>query len=237
MCILGEGGDCHMTIKLNTNRKFKLLLVCIIILSMSVYFHRLFSADLLTNWRGSRGVIGDGSSRFYVINSSNGARTYVPSFLLPLIGYVKPNYDEITAWQKTIRGLSPEFDGQATIVGWLDKDNIAFKVLAGRQRTCDVYVYNITNNNYELLTTLEHAFGVLAGKGKIFYWSPIEGHSNVIISTYREDDAYSDDGTPIVHTSEAYEPIYIYYPSSKELIKIGQYLVFPRELDLIMVLR
>ena len=200
------------------NTKNIIISICLTLIFILIgYSYRLFSADLVSNWYSTGGFIGGGSSKYYVINSKNGSKTYTPSFLLSLIGYSNEKVaEENSNWEEKISKLNPEFAYSTYVSGQLDEDTIIFLILIQDSHGWDMYKYSIRNNEYEFLMHNDNSMDCVAGNGKIF----------IRITTVPSDLAK---GLRVT--------IYRYYPENGEKVRVGEYRTQARNLSLEKVLK
>ena len=222
--------DTEQKVHLKTKKKRRVTIITILIIIMMPignYLYRIINSDLLTDWSTSSYFIFPGSSRYYLVNTKNGSFTHIPFFVLPILDYTHPRsnkeYSIPADWTfaERIHKLYPDDfprKGLITVGGYYDDDIMIFAEIRpiGDNYNYDTYLYkfNISNNEYTLLTHINHYSRVIAGNNKII----------ICYSTGYDVQVIKRN-------------LYRYYPESDELVLIGVYHTSPRNLELVAILK
>ena len=201
----------------------KRVVISSVIALMLWYPYRILSSDLLTAWEQYGFMtIGD-STRHYLINSKNGAKTYIPFFALPILDYTHPKSakeltdrnEEMTLCMR-IHDIHPYTNNiySVRLVGYYDEDTIIFTTkFFDNQWIYDLNRYIISTNQYELLMRSNVDYAFITGNSKIFAFGII----------------FDFDG-------KRQDNIYRYFPDTDELHYIKTYRT-KRNIKLIAVLK
>ena len=225
------------------SRKSVIISVIIIIIFISLFFLSRYiflvkKADLLTDWKTSGGFISRGSSRYKIINSSNGQSTYIPKFLLGLVNYEnRPTYEELDTQRSRIIDKYPEFDSNATMCGFLNEDIVVVGTYL-EDGTYAIVLYDMLKDTYDIALYTGAYAQAVAGHNKIFILGLPEGVSRGTSIASSQMVGYGGE-KDIISVDDYYQPIYYFNPDTKELVVIGEYnsLIEHRNLILEMVVK